>query len=168
MSPSSIVCKLRRKYASKNLLLRQSAHSFMHRPQASRIKEVLCDLSSVVCASSYCSQAAQCLNRADAPSLPASRPQIRWQTQLSKPPSTSNVRPININQVNAETQELRRLADGLPLQIDQVTKGQMPKDLAGNLKRIQQLAKHLGSEITPQIAGSLAACCLVICSRDNP
>jgi hypothetical protein len=66
------------------------------------------------------------------------------------------VRPINIDQVNAETQELRRLADGLPLQIDQVTKGQMPKDLAGNLKRIEQLAKHLGSEITPQIAGSLA------------
>jgi prefoldin subunit 5 len=64
-------------------------------------------------------------------------------------PSTSSVRQINIDQVNAETQELRRLADGLPLQIDQVTKGQMPKDLAENLKRIEKLAKHLRSEITP-------------------
>jgi hypothetical protein len=64
-------------------------------------------------------------------------------------PSTSSVRQINIDQVNAETQELRRLADGLPLQIDQVTKGQMPKGLAENLKRIEKLAKHLRSEITP-------------------
>jgi len=64
-------------------------------------------------------------------------------------PLESRSHQINIDQVNAETQELRRLADGLPLQIDQVTKGQMPKDLAENLKRIEKLAKHLRSEITP-------------------
>jgi hypothetical protein len=56
---------------------------------------------------------------------------------------------INIDQVNAETQELRRLADGLPPQIEQVAKGQMPKDLGENLKRIEKLAKHLHSEMTP-------------------
>lgn len=64
-------------------------------------------------------------------------------------PSTSNVRQVNIEQVNAETQELRRLADGLPPQIDQVAKGQLPKDLADNLKKIEKLAKHIRGEITP-------------------
>ncbi len=69
--------------------------------------------------------------------------------QPVEPPLEARNHQINIDQVNAETQELRRLADGLPLQIDQVTKGQMPKDLAENLKRIEKLAKHLRSEITP-------------------
>ncbi len=64
-------------------------------------------------------------------------------------PLESRSHQINFDQVNAETQELRRLADGLPLQIDQVTKGQIPKDLGENLKRIEKLAKHLRSEITP-------------------
>ena len=64
-------------------------------------------------------------------------------------PLESRSHQINFDQVTAETQELRRLADGLPLQIDQVTKGQMPKDLGENLKRIEKLAKHLRSEITP-------------------
>jgi hypothetical protein len=64
-------------------------------------------------------------------------------------PSTSSVRQVNIDQVNAETQELRRLADGLPPQIDQVSKGQLPKDLAENLKKIEKLAKHIRGEITP-------------------
>lgn len=56
---------------------------------------------------------------------------------------------INLDQVNAESQELRRLADGLPLQIEQVSKGQTPKDLGEKLKRIEELAKHLRGEITP-------------------
>jgi hypothetical protein len=64
-------------------------------------------------------------------------------------PSKGSVRPINIDQVNAETQELRRLADGLPPQIDQVAKGQLPKDLAENLKKIEKLAKHIRGEVTP-------------------
>jgi hypothetical protein len=49
---------------------------------------------------------------------------------------TSNnvgVRQVNLDQLNAETQELRRLA----------------KDLAENLKKIEKLAKHIRGEITP-------------------
>jgi hypothetical protein len=64
-------------------------------------------------------------------------------------PLESRSHQINFDQVNAETQELRRLADGLPPQMDQVAKGQMPKDLGENLKRIEKLAKHLRSETTP-------------------
>lgn len=64
-------------------------------------------------------------------------------------PSTRSNRQINIDQVNGETQELRRLADALPAQMDQVAKGQLPKDLAENLKKIEKLAKHIRGEITP-------------------
>jgi hypothetical protein len=69
--------------------------------------------------------------------------------QPLEPPTKPVARQINLEQLNAETQELRRLADGLPPQIDQVTKGELPKDLAENLKRIEKLAKHLRSEISP-------------------
>jgi hypothetical protein len=69
--------------------------------------------------------------------------------QQVEPPMKASPRQINIDQVNSETQELRRLADGLPAQIDQVTKGQLPKDLSDNLKRIEKLAKQLRSQIVP-------------------
>ena len=69
--------------------------------------------------------------------------------QPLEPPMKGSPRQINVDQVNSETQELRRLADGLPAQIEQVTKGQLPKDLGDNLKRIEKLAKHLHGEIVP-------------------
>ena len=69
--------------------------------------------------------------------------------QQIEPPMKAGPRQINIDQVNSETQELRRLADALPAQMDQVTKGQLPKDLSDNLKRIEKLAKHLHGEIIP-------------------
>jgi hypothetical protein len=69
--------------------------------------------------------------------------------QSVEPPMKTGPRQINIDQVNSETQELRRLADALPAQIDQVTKGQLPKDLGDNLKKIEKLAKHLHGEIIP-------------------
>jgi hypothetical protein len=37
----------------------------------------------------------------------------------------------------------------VPAQIEQVTKNQYPKDLTDNLKRIERLAKHLRTEVTP-------------------
>jgi hypothetical protein len=69
--------------------------------------------------------------------------------QPLEPPAKVGPRQINIEQVNSEAQELRALAAQLPQQIDQTTKGQLPKDLVENLKRIEKLAKHLRSEIAP-------------------
>ena len=69
--------------------------------------------------------------------------------QQIEPPMKPGPRQINIDQVNSEIEELRRLANGLPTQIDQVTKGQLPKDLSENLKRIEKLAKQLRSQIVP-------------------
>jgi hypothetical protein len=52
-------------------------------------------------------------------------------------------------QLRQEAAELAKLAQGVPQQIDQVAHGQLPKDLNGNLKQIEKLAKRLRSELTP-------------------
>lgn len=59
------------------------------------------------------------------------------------------IRKLNVEQAKEEADELRRLANGVPAQIEMVTKNQYPKDLTENLKRIERLAKHLHSEVTP-------------------
>jgi TolA-binding protein len=74
------------------------------------------------------------------------------QKQIDQPlerPMEMRNRQINVEQVRQEAEELRRLADRVPAQIQQVTNNQLPKDLRDNLKRIEKLAKHLHSEVTP-------------------
>ena len=77
---------------------------------------------------------------------------VEGQKQIEKPlepPMEMRNRQIKVEQVKQEAEELRRLADGVPAQIQQVTNNQPPKDLSDNLKRIEKLAKHLRSEVTP-------------------
>ena len=69
--------------------------------------------------------------------------------QSVEPPMEMRSRKMNVDQVRQEADELKKLADGVPAQIEQVTKNQYPKDLADNLKRIERLAKHLRTEVTP-------------------
>jgi TolA-binding protein len=66
-----------------------------------------------------------------------------------EPPMEMRAKKLNVEQVKQEADELKKLADGVPAQIEQVTKNQYPKDLNDNLKRIERLAKHLRSEVTP-------------------
>jgi hypothetical protein len=51
-------------------------------------------------------------------------------------------------QLKSDAQDLQKLADSVPAQVDQVTKGQLPKDLIENLKKIEKLSKHLRSEVS--------------------
>jgi hypothetical protein len=60
-----------------------------------------------------------------------------------------HARKIDVEQVKKEADELKTLSDGVPAQIELVTKNQYQKDLTYNLERIERLAKHLRSEITP-------------------
>jgi len=80
-------------------------------------------------------------------------PGIRTADQQSnqglEPPMEMRNRKVDLTQVKQEADELKKLADGVPAQIEQVTKNQYPKDLNENLKRIERLAKHLRSEVTP-------------------
>ena len=74
------------------------------------------------------------------------------QRQIDKPiepPMEAHSRKMNVDQVKKEAEELKKLAEGVPAQIELVAKNQYQKDLTDNLKRIERLAKHLRSEITP-------------------
>jgi hypothetical protein len=64
-------------------------------------------------------------------------------------PVENRSKQINVQQVKQEAEELRTLANALPAQIEQATSNQLPKDLSDNLKKIEKLAKHLRSEVTP-------------------
>ena len=56
---------------------------------------------------------------------------------------------LNVKQLREEAAELSQLSAGVPAGIEYVTKGQIPKDLNDQLKRIEKLAKHLRGEIYP-------------------
>jgi hypothetical protein len=64
-------------------------------------------------------------------------------------PAARNANQVNPKQLQAEAAELAQLSAGIPERIGYVTKGQMPKDLNDQLKRIEKLAKHLRGEIFP-------------------
>jgi len=48
-----------------------------------------------------------------------------------------------------DAQELAALADKIPGEVDQISKGTLPKDVTQQLKEIRKLAKRLEEEITP-------------------
>ena len=73
----------------------------------------------------------------------------KQSNQPIEPPMKMGSRKLNVEQAKQEADELKKLADGVPAQIEQGTKNQYPKDLNDNLKRIERLAKHLRSEVTP-------------------
>jgi hypothetical protein len=64
-------------------------------------------------------------------------------------PAPRNASQMNPKQLQAEAAELAQLSAGIPERIDYVNKGQMPKDLNDQLKRIEKLAKCLRNEIYP-------------------
>jgi hypothetical protein len=64
-------------------------------------------------------------------------------------PAKPVTKSIDAAAVKQEADELARLSAAIPSQVNQVAQGQLPKDLADQLKRIEKLAKHLRSEVTP-------------------
>ena len=51
-------------------------------------------------------------------------------------------------QAQRDARELSDLAKSIPLDIEHVNHGLMPKDMIDKLKRIEKLSKHLRSEIS--------------------
>lgn len=66
-------------------------------------------------------------------------------TDVPSPPRRRSAEPA---QLRREAEELAQLAQSIPLEIEQVSKGLLPKDLNAKLKRIQKLSKRLRSEIS--------------------
>ena len=92
---------------------------------------------------------AQTQGRQVPPCAVAAGRQINSQSQSVEAPIEMRTKKINVEQVKQEGEELRKLANSVPAQIQQVTNNQLPKDLSDNLKRIEKLAKHLHTEVIP-------------------
>lgn len=56
---------------------------------------------------------------------------------------------INAAQVKQEANELSKLAQSIPPDVDKAAKGQLPQDLAARLKQIEKLSKQLRREMAP-------------------
>jgi len=65
-----------------------------------------------------------------------------------EPPLSSKKRPVDAAQLKREADELAKLSASIPDQVALVAKGQLPRDLSDQLKRIEKLSKHLRSEIS--------------------
>ena len=72
--------------------------------------------------------------------------------QINKPlepsPAAAPNKP-DLAKLKQEAGELAQLSAEIPSQLDLVAHGQLPKELSAKLKRIERLAKHLRSEVTP-------------------
>ncbi len=58
-------------------------------------------------------------------------------------------RAVDPARLKREADELAKLAQSIPPQIDRVTSGQLPKELNTQLKRIEKLAKRLRHDLSP-------------------
>ena len=73
------------------------------------------------------------------------------ETQAQKnevPPIEQRSTPDPAN-LKRDADELASLAESIPSEVDQTSKGVLPQDLNGKLKRIEKLAKKLRSQLTP-------------------
>ncbi|HEV2176163.1 MAG TPA: hypothetical protein VGW33_03025 [Terriglobia bacterium] len=66
-----------------------------------------------------------------------------------KPEDITPRRRFNAAQTRKDAEQLATLASKIPGEIDQVSKGALPKDLNQQLKQIGKLAKRLRGEVTP-------------------
>jgi len=72
--------------------------------------------------------------------------------QIDQPPTVvhgDRRAKVNVDQVKQEADELSKLAQSIPPDVDKMTKGQLPQDLAARLKQIEKLSKQLRREIAP-------------------
>ena len=66
-------------------------------------------------------------------------------------PATSSLSRMNsmqLQKLRQDAAELAGLAQSIPPEVDQTTKGMLPKELSAKLRRIEKLAKHLRSTIS--------------------
>jgi len=66
-----------------------------------------------------------------------------------EPPPTPSAKKADPRALQQEAEQLAQLSAGIPEQIQHYNEGQLPKDLADQLKRIEKLAKHLRGEVAP-------------------
>lgn len=75
--------------------------------------------------------------------------QAEAQTEKNVPPPTTRRTSPDPEKLKHDASELAALAGSIPADVDQATKGVLPKDLSTKLKRIEKLAKQLRSTLNP-------------------
>jgi hypothetical protein len=92
-----------------------------------------------------------CLPVATAQGRPATAGQIELRkyeaTHQIEPPPQAAPPSLNYAQVQREADELSSLAQSIPLALQSVNRGTLPKDLLEKLRKIEKLSKHLRSEL---------------------
>jgi hypothetical protein len=74
--------------------------------------------------------------------------QAKAQSEVKGPPPGRQWPSADSARLKQTAEELANLAQSVPPDVDQTTKGILPKDLEQKLKRIEKLAKQLRSGIT--------------------
>lgn len=89
------------------------------------------------------------------PTIPATFPPQepdRPHLQIDQPPTVvqgDRRAVIKAGQVKQQADELAKLAQSIPPDIDKLGKGQLPQDLVARLKQIEKLSKQLRREVAP-------------------
>jgi hypothetical protein len=69
------------------------------------------------------------------------------QFEKSIPGPAHQTQNVDVTRLKQDANELANLAQSIPPDVEQTTKGLLPKDLDQRLKRIEKLAKQLRSQI---------------------
>jgi hypothetical protein len=104
-------------------------------------------LTSVLLAASLASFPAKESGQRVRPIPPGVREADKQTNKPLDPPLRPAPAVADAVKLKREAEELAQLSAGIPLQVNLVTEGQLPKDLSDQLKRIEKLAKHLRSEV---------------------
>jgi hypothetical protein len=62
-------------------------------------------------------------------------------------PQQGTKRTVDVTELKKQANEVVTLSQALPVQIEQIGNGKLPKELIENLKKIEKLSKHIRSEI---------------------
>jgi len=71
------------------------------------------------------------------------------QAQHNEVPPQTQRQGIDAAKLKRDADELASLAQSIPHDVDQTTKGILPGDLSAKLKKIEKLAKQLRRQLTP-------------------
>jgi hypothetical protein len=66
-----------------------------------------------------------------------------------EPPIGPKAQKLDLIKLRAEADELARLAQSVPADIDQAAQGKFPSDVTDKLKHIEKLSKRLRGELAP-------------------
>jgi hypothetical protein len=80
---------------------------------------------------------------------PPGKQEIRKYPLVLDAPAPPPRRALDPVKLHAEANELAELAKSVPVYVDQVAQGKLPKDFADKLKRIEKLSKELRGELNP-------------------